>query len=178
VYPLRLHHSGKSTRGLAVFIRVEGRTPWQSSDTEPWFIRYVLFERRYGGLYVTRFQSSDPEPVYHNHPWWMLTFFLGSYVEDTPGRRVKRRAGQVVFRRAQWVHRLEIERPMWTVTLHGPKNRAWCHQFADGTPAFKGNSNTWVPEREAFTPWHATASERRGASGTTDSRRRYKTPTH
>lgn len=101
--------------------------------------RYYLFKLFGFGVFLHHIHHSDPEHLYHTHPWSGLSLFWGSYVECTqeweeselesgvPTRLV----GRVRTRRClNWVraarpHRVIVDRPMWTLFIHLPKSNQW-----------------------------------------------------
>ncbi len=105
------------------------------------------------GAYLHAFHASDG-PVLHDHPWPSISVILrGAYVEEIPvepsqpggaTRRLARRPGDVVLRRARSAHRIELperaERPVVSLFLVGRRRRAWgfwCHWGWRDGPTFK-----------------------------------------
>ena len=89
---------------------------------------------REGNAFLHHFRRSDDDRGNHDHPWWNISILLsGRYLEHGPGRPPKlRRPGNVVFRRAEAAHRVELLRdaqgreiPVWTIFITGPKVREW-----------------------------------------------------
>lgn len=76
------------------------------------------------GLFVHRIVRSDKKGVFHTHPWDGMALVLGSYVEeapDSPPRRV-RFFNRIWHRRP---HRVDIDRPVWTLFLHFRRQGDW-----------------------------------------------------
>lgn len=120
---------------------------------ETYLRRWYLIPRNpYLNLYLHHFQSSDDDRALHNHPWWFVSWIIkGSYIEHTPGGTAKRRRWSVAFRPAEWRHRIQLSRglqevgvddqtstggplvrywknveiPVWTVILTGPRKHSW-----------------------------------------------------
>ena len=101
---------------------------------QPYLLRWWLIPRnRVFNAYLHEFRRSDDDRALHDHPWWNCSILLkGSYYEHLPGGRVELRcAGDIVFRKAQAAHRIElIEGPngtvrCWTLFLTGPTIRQW-----------------------------------------------------
>ena len=83
----------------------------------------------WGLLRLHHILESDSDRDFHDHPFDFTSLILSSgYTEHRPGQEPKRwRMGQVVRRKAEDLHRLELEsgRPAWTVVLAGPIRRQW-----------------------------------------------------
>ena len=70
--------------------------------------------------------SGSDGPVFHKHPWWSISCILsGSYIEHTADGDFKREAGDVVFREAEALHWVEINEPVYTLFITGPKIQDW-----------------------------------------------------
>jgi len=92
----------------------------------PLMRRYVLLSTPWGNLYLHHFLRSDFDRAYHDHPWWFVTLILrNGYIEHTPAGVFRRRAARIFFRRANWLHWVEIERPAWTLIFVGRRSREW-----------------------------------------------------
>jgi hypothetical protein len=86
-----------------------------------------------GNVFLHHFNRSDDDRAKHDHPWWNVSILLsGRYLEHTEDGIKLRRPGQVVFRRAEAAHRVELlkdpkgrEIPVWTLFLTGAKTRTW-----------------------------------------------------
>jgi hypothetical protein len=71
----------------------------------------------------------------HNHPFWFVTFPLGTYREEywdawysIIGRKLSRtvRAWRPHFRGVDFRHRITyLERPVWTIVITGPYRQKW-----------------------------------------------------
>lgn len=74
-----------------------------------------------------RWQSSDDERAFHDHPWWFVTLVIwGGYVDESPDGRDRLRAGSVRFRPAIHRHTVRVTRPgTWTVMITGRSIRRW-----------------------------------------------------
>ena len=92
----------------------------------PLLIRYYIANNRFFGVYVHHLLRSDNDRHHHDHHWSFISILLkGRYVEHTPNGRKLRRVGSVAFRRAEWIHALELERPVWTLVIVGRTRRPW-----------------------------------------------------
>ena len=87
--------------------------------------------------YVHRFLRSDQDDETHDHPWDNVTICVkGGYWNVTPAGRFWIGPGDIVHRRAQDFHRVELEPgadlPV-TIFDHGPKINEWGFLLEDGT---------------------------------------------
>jgi hypothetical protein len=94
--------------------------------------RWWLRRNKFINYYLHNFRRSDDDRALHDHPWWNLSILLrGTYTEhtiDAGGVHVRRirTAGDIVFRRAESAHRIELhDGPCWTLFITGPKIREW-----------------------------------------------------
>lgn len=126
----------------------------------PYLRRWWLVPRnRWCNVYLHQILRSDDDRALHDHPWWNVSIILrGSYIEVMPGQRDKyRNVGSVVFRRAEQLHRLVIDKisgPAWTLFITGPRVREWGFQCPKG----------WVPWHE-FTKPGAKGQVGKGCGG-------------
>lgn len=113
------------------------------------------------GLRLHHIVRGDGDREFHDHPFWFLSFILsGGYVEHRPGGASRRFGpGSIVVRRATGLHRLELDRPAWTVVLRGPICRTW------GFSTDRG----WVP-------WHDFTAQREAEFTTTGEPGAYAAP--
>lgn len=102
-------------------------------------------------IYLHNFIRSDDDRALHDHPWLNCSIILdGAYVEHTiaPGginKRVTRKAGDIVFRRATAAHRIEINVPSWSLFITGPVIREWGFHCPNGWRAWR----QFVAERDS-----------------------------
>lgn len=86
-------------------------------------------------VYLHDIRKSDDDRAPHDHPWANTSYLLfGSYIEHTPEGSFVRRAGDVVTRPAEALHRLEVipgERAV-SLFITGPKLRDWGFQCEHG----------------------------------------------
>ena len=95
---------------------------------DPYLRRWWIIPRnRWLNVYLHHFLHSDEDRALHDHPYWNLSVILrGEYVEHTPSRVTRRRAGQIAIRRPEAAHRIELDRgPCWTLFFTGPRVREW-----------------------------------------------------
>jgi hypothetical protein len=117
---------------------------------ERWFIKRDAQEEpredtRGFNVFLHRFRRSDDDRALHDHPWANCSILLsGTYLEVMPGaergdeetmfvgafgepqRALRRRAGSVVFRKAEQAHRLIIDDgDCWSLFVTGRKVREW-----------------------------------------------------
>lgn len=92
----------------------------------PYLIRWNLFECRFFSIKIHKLCASD-DACKHDHPWAFITFLMkGGYVEysDRHGSRLYSRFS-LLYRPANYVHRLEIHQPVWTFVITFRKVRDW-----------------------------------------------------
>jgi hypothetical protein len=84
--------------------------------------------------------ADDPGRDWHDHPWDYVTRLLsGSYIEHTPDGSVTYGPGDVLVRKADQLHRLElVSGPVWTYFVTGRFRRTWGFMTERG----------WIPFRE------------------------------
>ncbi len=115
-------------------------------DGKPYLDRLILFKNKYLGIFLHVFRDSDDDCL-HNHPWDFLSLILTSgYYEhhltpDTvradfyidpksnigPITRTRYNPGQILYRPARTVHRIELipgTNPC-TLVVHGTKFLEW-----------------------------------------------------
>lgn len=79
-------------------------------------------------LYIHEINKSDDDRAFHDHPWPNTSLILlGGYIEHTPEGVFTRKAGDVLSRPAEALHRLEVIPGQRTVTLFatGQAVREW-----------------------------------------------------
>lgn len=79
-------------------------------------------------VYLHRFNRSDDDRALHDHPWTNTSFIIsGRYREHTPDGVFERVAGDVVSRKADALHRVELypNEIAITIFMTGPKVREW-----------------------------------------------------
>lgn len=109
----------------------------------PYLHRWYLIPRnRWLNIYLHQFLRDDDDRALHDHPWRSLSILLrGRYLEITPDGQREFRAGNIIWRNAEYRHRLLISpygnRPAWTLFLTGRKVRTW---------------GFWCPQ--GFVPWN------------------------
>jgi hypothetical protein len=107
------------------------RVIWScSAERGPLLTRYYLIDTRWFALYLHHLQASDEDRALHDHPWSFVTVLLsGGYYEHVrigiATVRQWRRRFSVLWRPAEWQHRLELVRPTWTLVLRLRRRREW-----------------------------------------------------
>jgi len=110
---------------------------------------YVIPRNPFCNVYLHKFYRGDADPEMHDHPWDNRSYVLeGSYREQTPTGDFVRRSGDVIERKADALHRIEVmgRGPVITLFFTGPKVRDWGFMCADG----------WMP-------WESFIKQRYGA---------------
>lgn len=97
--------------------------------SRPYLLRwYVLPRNDWFNVYIHRFLRDDDDRAMHDHPWASVSLLLrGRYVEETAAGRKEYRAGSLVWRSAEYTHRVELPggRPCWTLFVTGRRVREW-----------------------------------------------------
>lgn len=111
----------------------------------PYLRRWFIIPRnRWLNIYLHEIVRSDDDRALHDHPWWNLSIILdGSMLEVMPldaahpsGSTVSRylKEGNIVWRRADAAHRLEVRDGVTCRTLFitGPRIRQWGFHCPNG----------------------------------------------
>jgi hypothetical protein len=99
--------------------------------------RYKLVRTRWGNVYLHEILRSDEDNCLHDHPWSFVSLILwGGYREQLPSGKFWRRPGRFMVRPARTAHRVEVDRPAWSLVIVGKKSRAWGFFGRDGWRAF------------------------------------------
>lgn len=107
-------------------------------------VRYFLLHTTPLSIFLHHLRQSDEDRALHDHPWSFITVLLsGGYWEHTPTERLWRRRFSVLFRPAEWQHRLELDQPVWTLVFKFRSRRDWGFIMADG----------WHRWNEYLTAW-------------------------
>lgn len=135
------------------------------SDLGDYMRRWIL-RTPWGTLRIHNILKSDEGRDFHDHPFSFASFVLrGGYIEHRPGCQCDPPSphlsdvdwcaammhqicdpnpcrqvfpGEVVRRKATDLHRLELDRPAWTLVITSRYFRMWGFQTAKG----------WIPYRE------------------------------
>ena len=139
------HPDGGSFKDQPVHGWPRRRVIWSCDASKgPLLTRYFLIQTRWFALYLHHLHVSDEDRALHDHPWSFLTFLLSSgYYEhvvepcltydsyhgewrpDTLHVRRWRRRFSLLWRPAEWQHRLELVKPTWTLVLRLSRRRQW-----------------------------------------------------
>lgn len=130
------------------------------AERGPLLTRYYLIDLPWFGIYLHHLQSSDDDRALHDHPWSFVTCLLSSgYYEIVPSpmrpydlvewtatrdpqlpmgyAKHWRHRFSILVRRAEYKHRLELPRPMWTLVLRWRARRTWGFWTPGGFLDFK-----------------------------------------
>jgi hypothetical protein len=112
--------------------------------------RYYLFKAFGFGVFLHNIHHDENPGVFHNHPWNMISFIFGSYVEEhLDGIKKKRRLFN--YLPAKRHHRVELSKPVWTLVFHGRRCNEWEVVNSDGyvisKEPWRGTDN---PERTSY----------------------------
>lgn len=114
------------------------------SGKKPLLVRYFLLHTAPVSIFLHHLLQSDDERALHDHPWTFVSVLLtGGYWEHTVTERLWRRRWSVLFRPAEWQHRLELEKPVWTLVVKFRSRREWGFIMQDG----------WHQWSEYLTAW-------------------------
>lgn len=97
----------------------------KAADGSKYLERLIVLRCRFGGIFFHRIYASDVDCM-HDHPWnfWSL-IIKGGYFEETPEGEKWYGARSLLYRPAEWIHRLRVEKPAWTLVFTTPKKRTW-----------------------------------------------------
>lgn len=127
------------------------RVIWSCTASRgPLLTRYYLVQTALFSIYLHHLHTSDEDRALHDHPWSFVTFLLsGGYFEHVPSeqvmgsKRVWRRRFSVLYRPAEWRHRLELVKPTWTLVLHWRRRRKWGFITMNGWQHWKDYGQEW-----------------------------------
>jgi hypothetical protein len=122
--------------------------PWKNVLSEDYMVRFFVWGSRGedGGegraIRLHIIKGSDSARVFHNHPYAFRSFLLkGAYIEHTPDNIRRYSAGQINSKSLEDWHRLEIEKPVWSLVFTGNRRQDW--GFWSGK-----QSDPFIPWRE------------------------------
>ncbi|WP_313434324.1 hypothetical protein [Novosphingobium sp.] len=131
---------------------------------------WVVPRNENANVYLHRILKSDDDRAMHDHPWSNMSYLLfGSYWEHTPEGKFLRKAGDVVSRPADALHRLEVIPGEEAISLFitGLKVREWgfaCEHgwvhWQDFTSADGTRTGAGCGEHGALSPVTATGQPR------------------
>jgi len=96
---------------------------------------WVVPRNEFCSVYLHEILHSDDDRALHDHPWANTSFIIsGGYIEHTPEGSFERKAGDVVERSGESLHRLEVRPGESAITLFltGPRVREWGFQCPKG----------------------------------------------
>lgn len=118
-------------------------------DNAPYMTRLIVFRCPWFAIYLHKFVGDD-DLCLHDHPWPFLSLILwgGYYETDKNKVRTWYSAGSILFRRAEWRHRVELDRgrPCYTLVVIGKKCRHWGFWTSRG----------WIPWRQYIAQEHCS----------------------
>jgi hypothetical protein len=94
---------------------------------EPYLWRLHILHFFGFAILLHHFLASDDECL-HDHPWWYISIILwGGYWENTDYGKKWYWPGSILFRHANWSHRIKInkKRLTWSLVIHGRDSREW-----------------------------------------------------
>lgn len=108
-------------------IRLLSRKVIGPADT-PYMIRWTIISTPWFRIYLHKFVRSDYARALHDHPWSFASIILRrGYDEVTVVDTRSYHAGNILFRPAEWRHRVVLrdDKPAWTIVFCGPRTRRW-----------------------------------------------------
>lgn len=115
------------------------RRRYIGGQVNPLVIRWILFRIPAFGIMLHKLCRSDYDRALHNHPWPFVTIILrGGYTEvhdqtnDRQETREWRGPGSVLLRPGQWRHRVEMNRPAWSLVITGRRFQQWGFFLPEG----------------------------------------------
>lgn len=127
--------------------------------SRPYLRRWWIIPRnRWFNIYLHEFLRDDDDRALHDHPWHSLSIMLkGEYTEHRivdGGVHTRRifRAGDIIWRRPRYAHRLELHwGTCYTLFITGPRVREWGFHCPNGWRHWKAftdpNSNGAITGR-------------------------------
>ena len=110
---------------------------------------YIIPRNNWFNIYLHKFTRSDDDRALHDHPWWNVSVILKGWyweiISNNPELLIPRVRGNIVFRKATQLHRIELPvegYPVWTLFITGPRIREWGFQCPQG----------WIPWYEFVDP--------------------------
>ena len=136
---------GTSQHDQVIVGWITRRVIWSCQrDRGPLLTRYFLVKTRLFGLYLHRLHASDEDRALHDHPWSFVTVLLSSgYYEHTPDGRFWMRRFSVLYRPAEWRHRLELVGPVWTLVFRWRDRREWGFWTPSGWLDWRAYGKRW-----------------------------------
>jgi hypothetical protein len=106
------------------------------ADNDPYLDRLRIIQTPWFGIYLHHIHRPDREGDPHDHPWWFASLVLaGSYEEDVWPDKTVTFPTWVVRKRGRWSLRslnrdmahiiTEVNGPLWTLVLVGPRMSDW-----------------------------------------------------
>jgi hypothetical protein len=102
---------------------------------EPYLVRYIVVATRWFRIYAHHILRSDIDRELHDHPGDFISFVLrGGYWEHSRSSVKWYGPGSVIYRRAEYAHRLELKpgTTAWTFVLFGRTRRRWGFHTSKG----------------------------------------------
>lgn len=102
------------------------------------YMRRWFFWCPWFGVRVHHILRSDPDRHMHDHPWDFMSLLLtGGYTEVVPRysespsahcpnpRKIHHPRWSVLRHKAEDLHRLVLDKPVWTLVFTGHKRKSW-----------------------------------------------------
>jgi len=106
------------------------------ADNDPYLDRLRIVQTPWFGIYLHHIHRPDRENDPHDHPWWFTSLVLaGSYRESVWPDKTVTFPTWIVRKRGRWSLRslnrnmahiiTEVNGPLWTLVLVGPRMSDW-----------------------------------------------------
>lgn len=94
--------------------------------------RYRLIATPWFTVFLHKIHRDTEPDNFHTHDWNAWSFIFGGYTEEIMGEgKYKRRFFNRVS--AYKPHRIEVQKPVWTIFIHGRACNRWQVIHRDGT---------------------------------------------
>lgn len=95
------------------------------NDGDKYLIRWNLLQTNWLTIKLHKILKSD-DACLHDHPWGFMSIILwGGYVEHTDKGSKIYHPLNVLFRSAEYRHRLEVHQTCWTLVFTSGRKREW-----------------------------------------------------
>jgi hypothetical protein len=121
-----VNHAAAGTRILRWLLSRFEYFDIAGNDGTVYIRRYFILKTRWGRIYLHHIQRSDADRCLHDHPWRFVSIILsGGYREVMRRGTFWRRPGQLLIRPAHTAHRIEVDRPAWSLVFTTRQFRPW-----------------------------------------------------
>lgn len=104
-------------------------------ERSEYLTRWYLFRTKPFAIFLHLFHRSDEDRALHDHPWTFVSIILWrGYYEHTAKGRKRYWPGMILYRPAEWTHRVELvdQKPALTLMLRFKGRREWGYHLTTG----------------------------------------------